>query len=258
MSAKEGRMDRLSSLKLAVLASLFLVLSSGIGVSAMPVGMELGIKAGVNSASCSDFETLFDPEEWGDYLPRAQKGSKTGGVFGVFLSYPLTGMISLQPEVLYSQAGCKRDFNVVMEDVAGRVETTASISYLEIPVLVNVAFMGNQMPSPFLCGGLSLGLKTSADYEMEVHAESYGDEYGAKLSYDVSDYVKGTNFSLVLGGGYALRQQQFSLMLEGRYTLGLTNIVERTGLIEVDEGDYIYLDEAKPRTVSVIAGISFR
>lgn len=256
-------MERLTGVRVAVIWASMLVLFLGTGVAAMPAGMELGIKGGFNSANCSDFETLFDPEDWGEYLPKAEKGSKTGAVFGAFLSYPLTEKISLQPEFLYSQAGCKRDFDIEIEeeDVTGTVATTASVNYLEIPVLLNYALMGNQVSSPFICGGLSLGLKSSADYEMDVHIDSYEGPWDSTFTYDVGDYVKGTNFSLVIGGGYALRQPQFSLLVEARYTMGLANIVEKTGKVKVEDGEdpeYIYLDEAKPRTLSVMVGLALR
>ncbi|MCK4413402.1 MAG: PorT family protein [Candidatus Eisenbacteria sp.] len=216
-------------------------------------GLQFGGKGGITIGSCAGFDSFFDAEEWGEHTPDVTKGSRTGVAFGGFATYWLSPKLGLQAELLWAQGGCKRDFDVVIENVTGKLEMTAALTYIEIPILVKYAFNGASVSSPFLCFGPSVGLRSAAELEMKATSE-YAGSYST--TEDIKDYVKSTNFSLMAGLGYTLRLDQVSVAFEARYVLGLIDVMEETGRIEVEEDEYIMLDETKPRTFAIMISVS--
>lgn len=246
-------------LRQALACAIALLMTSGLAVHvhALPRDIEFGLKAGANIGSCGDFDTFFDPAEW-DPLPTMSKGSRVGVAVRGFVTYWVSDRLGIECGLSYYQAGCTRDFEIEVMGVQGELATTAAVNYVEIPVLFKYSFMRTAGSSPFIYAGPSLGIKTSAEFEMEATQEFMGQSLTISMTEDIDDYVKGTNLSLVFGGGYAMSLGQMTLMVEGSYALGLTNVVEETGRIEVDDGEYLDLDEAKTRTISIMAGIAFR
>jgi hypothetical protein len=72
------------------------------------------------------------------------------------------------------------------------MKATWKSSYLEVPVLLKVAF-GTGIAKPYLFGGGSIGFLMSSDM-----SASYG---GLSAEIDVKDLMKSTDMCGVLGGG---------------------------------------------------------
>jgi hypothetical protein len=240
------------------LVVLMAVLAWDQKASALPNGLEVGFKGGVNIGSCSGFDSFLDPEEWGSDMPSMDEGSRIAMMAGCFAVYWLGDHVAIQPELLYSQAGCKRDMDIDLGDAQGEIKTTTLVDYLEIPVLIRYSFSVPGMSSAFICGGPSIGLKTGAKFEIEASQDYLGETFTYKETIDIDDFIKGSNFSLVIGGGYVWALSWGGVGFEVRYALGLVDVMETTGRVQIEEDEYLYLDEAKPRTLSVVVGLAFR
>jgi hypothetical protein len=189
------------------------------------------------------------------------KGSRTGlalGGYGVFGLSPRLGAVV---ELLFVQAGCRRDATITIDGVfVGTLATTTTVSYLEVPIQLRYALHETETGSAFLSAGPSVGLKTGATFDMEASREAGPMPGTMKESVDVSGFVKDTNFSLVAGAGYTFRRGTLWLTLEARYALGLIDVMERIGriIVEPDDDDYLLLDKAKPRTFLITLGVGRR
>jgi hypothetical protein len=171
-----------------------------------------GVKAGVNFSKLS-----FDPEQ--DFCC----DNKTGFVGGLFVTAPLSDVISIQPEFLYSMIGAKSDFE--------GFKSTIDVRVFQVPILLRADFSGSTV-RPFVLAGPSFGFKLSAKEKFE------GDED------DLDDTVESVDLGFTIGGGV-----QFGAgSLEVRYTHGLRNLDKDPD----DEG----LD-VRSRVFAVLAGFRF-
>lgn len=149
--------------------------------------------------------------------------SRTGFVGGVFAQFGLGSPWFIQPEVLYSSKGF------------GAESETLSLNYVEIPVLFGAAFpLSNSALKPMVFAGPSVGFALSCDAEGE----------------DCGDIYKSVDFGLVFGAGIQYALDNISLFLDGRYDMGLTNVLDDITEIDVDVS-------VKNRAWQFMAGVGF-
>jgi hypothetical protein len=203
------------ALTLAVGFSLF-----GARVSSAQVGVDLGLKAGVNFASIStdDFAT-FDPEfglVTGDF-----DDSRTGLALGGFATFSFGKYFFVQPELFYSQMGGRGEL---------RAQTLVldwgfNFDYLSIPLLLGVAF-------PLENSSLEPRVFVGPEVNFEVNCSGFVEALGRKEGGDCDNIgKKTTDFGMVFGAGLGFGFAAVDLILDGRYYIGLTNLEEETGQI---------------------------
>lgn len=90
------------------------------------------------------------------------------------------------------------------------------LSYLEVPVLLRLAIDGG-MAKLYVMGGPSVGLLLSA-------RESQDGEFGS--DEDVKDDYKNFDFGLIGGAGISIPMNMIAFFIEGRYALGLSDILD--------------------------------
>jgi opacity protein-like surface antigen len=166
-----------------LILSFAIVAFAAAGVNAQ-VGF--GIKGGLNISSLrgDDDEGLK---------------SLIGGNAGFFANIPVSGMISLQPEVLYSLEGAQFD---------APSDPKFLLNFINIPVMFKYSD-----PSGFYGElGPQIGIITSA----KLKADGIPDQ-------DLKENLKSTNFSLGLGAGWNFGPK---VGVGVRYNLGLSNISE--------------------------------
>lgn len=203
----------------------FLILFVGIPASAQ---VRLGFLGGLNLANVS-----VDPDEGVDLSSRTVFG------FGGILEYCVNESFSLKLEPMFLQKGSKQEVEG-MEGMEG-MEAELKLSYLELPVLVSYAFGANNV-KPYIMAGPTIGLNLSAKEESSV--------LGVSVEVDLKDLdlIKSIDFGLGFGAGVSFPMGKNSVFVEGRYALGLTNIIddpEDTGA------------EMKTKGIQVFAGITF-
>lgn len=168
-----------------------------VGLAQLP---SLGLKGGVNLADVSGPDS--------DY--------KAGLSLGAYASFSVFPMLSIQPEVLFSQKGAKEG------------DAKLEADYVDIPVLLKVkpSLPGVGL-SPYLFAGPSAGILLSA--------KSGG--------VDIKDAYESAEFSLVLGGGLEFGR----ISVDARYDLGLSSATK-------DELAGVALDAMKNRAFTVMLG----
>ena len=138
-----------------------------------------GVKAGVNFATVSG-----DIDVGGGSV---DKSMRVGGAFGGFVSVPLKGGCSFDPEVLYSMEGVK--FSATIDGT--NFDAKAKVDVVEIPLLVRIASAGasaKKAAGYFLVGP-----------EVGIIARAKQDVNGTES--DFKDELKKADFSIVVGGG---------------------------------------------------------
>ena len=182
----------------------------------------LGVKGGINIATVdtnvSDISDLVD--------------SKTGFVGGGFVTLGLGSLFALQPELLYSQKGFQVDeFGETVK---------FNTNYIEIPVLLKAQFK-LAMLRPAVYAGPVLSFETSCSLSASEVSVDCDDELAGVGERKTNEWgaVFGANLDFILGS--------ITLILDGRYQLGLTN------LADVPDSD----DSVKNNVWQIMAGIGF-
>lgn len=169
----------------------------------------LGVKAGINLAnlSISTADDTFEPE------------NRTGFVAGVFVTIRGGGIFAFQPEVLVSSQGAK------FSD--GSDSGTAKIDYLQVPLLARI-------------GPSNVGIVVGPSIGYRIKAKLSG--AGLTEDQDFSDQIERMDVGLVAGVTGDIGR----LVLDGRYTWGLTNIEKEATA-----------DKTKNRVISLTLGLRF-
>lgn len=196
----------------AVLVALAMV---GLPAGASAQGIGLGVKAGASLATLS-IEGVEDG-----------LSNKAGFTIGGFVNVGLSPMFSIQPELLFSQKGTSMSGEVLGETV----EVDQKSSYIEVPVLARLSLGAPGVPvRPVVFAGPSFGFLLSAKAESGDAEE------------DIKENMKSLDVGGVIGAGVELG----NFTIDGRYTLGLTNINDAEG---DDEGSI------KNRAIMITVGL---
>lgn len=137
---------------------------------------------------------------------------------GPVLIVPLGRHVFFQPEVLYSAEGAKESVN---DSVYGYTAWTFKLNYLAVPALVGFDGAAGASVSPRVYAGPVFALNLSCQLE----ANSRGQSGTFACSY-ASLTARSLAFGAMAGGGLRFRAGSGSLMVEARYTFGLSHLFE--------------------------------
>jgi hypothetical protein len=180
-----------------------------------------GIKGAFNFANWQ-YSGEFGPPT--DYFKTLR-----GPVAGVFFSLSI-GPVSIQPEVYYSQRGTRI--------VEGEDWMNYKLTYIEAPLLLKIKPLPGPF-SPIIFGGGYVSLLLSAKGVANIGGE--------QLTEDMKEFFEKNDYGLVFGGGFEFKLAVVKLIVEGRYTMGMVNIMK-----DVEVGEAI-----KNRGFSVMVGFGF-
>lgn len=161
--------------------------------------MQLSVKGGLNLANMSSDES-----------PEPDRSMKVGIASGVGLTVPVSDMVGIRAEMLFSQKGFKYTQTVPF---FGTIDASVSVNYLDIPITAVLMIPSKGVQPSFFVGPV-LGLKVG-DPTVTVDG----------VSGDTDVKLKSLDIGLALGAGlnFPLGRTN-SIGLDARYTLGLTNI----------------------------------
>jgi hypothetical protein len=180
-------------------------------------GLTKGLRGGVNLATN---DTAGDGGG-------ASLGWQLRGVFGAFVTWRAASWIELQPEVLYSMKGGKREeFGITSKLL---------LDYLDVPVLARWSRGARGARSWYIVGGPA--------FSYLLRARTRANFGNATEEIDIVDDVERIEVAVVGGGGLEFTR----FLIDARYTHGLSNI-DRLGA----DGDRM-----TNRAASVTAGIKF-
>jgi hypothetical protein len=171
----------------------------------------------------------------GDSVPAPL--SKNGFLGGAFVTWPLSGGIAIQPELVFAQKG------VVTLDArsTGIVSTDIRVNYLEVPVLLR--WSGRQMGgglTPYLLAGPEISIKVGCDVVVGGLAGNYTCADVGSIG-GVRNGVESSDFGGIAGAGIDFRVGAQRYTLSARYDYGMSNVVKN--------------NDAKNRTFGVVAGL---
>jgi hypothetical protein len=150
--------------------------------------------------------------------PDAQRvRSRQGALTGVYIQVPLTGPLSIRPEILFALKGGRVQTDV---EGGGTVELDVGLAYLELPVLVRAGPRRGRF-RPVVFGGPAPSLQIGCDLQIAdpntpILPTCEETDLPAFRQFDVG---------LVAGGGLEMRWPQSALALEARYTTGLRSVL---------------------------------
>ena len=183
--------------------------------------MEWGVKGGLNIAGLRGSGSLFDT-----------KRGVVAGVFGVFDFAPEFGV---EVDALFSMKGGKITGQGV--DVNGNptglTEGFFILDYLEFPILARLNLPVQGDLTPHLYAGPTIALKVS------------GRARYSQLPQADLDAARSLDSGLALGASVDLALGARTIVLDGRFGLGLTNAFRWSG------------PDLKNDTFSFMAGVSF-
>jgi hypothetical protein len=188
-------MRRITSTFFACLAAAALGADAG---HAQTIGFKLGATSSTLSATDAAFSS----------------GSITGFIGGGHIRFGLGGRIGLQAELL----SVTRGGNLTGPGTASR---EVRFEYVEIPVLVHIPLTLGAF-APYLFGGPGIALEVRCRY---TPAGGSSTDCTDNQPFDRSS----TDFGLTAGGGIAIGMGPGAVLLEGRYTFGMSDVFTTPG-----------------------------
>jgi hypothetical protein len=170
--------------------------------------------------------------------------SKQGAVTGVYLHFPVSTVVAIRPELLFSLRGGRTVVGIAGTDDLGVIDL--ELSYLELPLLARLVWPRGQV-RPAVFGGPTVGLRIGCDLLTFTPADTArstcGEEEEDPGFVDV-EQIRGWDLGWVAGAALELHLPRTTLSVQGRYTEGLRSVVE-TGI------------DLKNRGAAVLFGLTF-
>ncbi|HYD92146.1 MAG TPA: porin family protein [Flavobacterium sp.] len=163
--------------------------------NANSMDVSFGVKGGVNFATVTGDD--FDSPD-----------SRTSFHVGLLAEFPLSDMFSIQAEALYSGQGFESDVDGGIIGGDGKVEY--QLDYINVPVLAKV----------YVVEGLSLEAGPQFSFKVNEEIDSDPNDDPGDTDLDEAE-----SFDFGLAGGLTF-QTNMGLFATGRYTIGLTDIVQ--------------------------------
>lgn len=210
-------MRRFSAVIIAGAAALAVPASS---VDAQTIGFKLG-------ASMSKFSADGTTDTY-DFM--------TSFAGGGFVRFGF-GRLGIQPEILSVTKGAEID-----DGGGGGEDASIEIEYVEVPVLLHLPLTYGASFAPYVMGGPAFAFEIGCEESLGGTEADCDDVAGGLLSQR-----KSIDIGLAAGGGLAFAMGPGAVLVEGRYTWGLTN------LNDSEDADAI---DVKNRSILLLAGYS--
>ncbi len=204
--------------KAQLIASLFAL--GILTTTALQAQVAVGLRGGVNFGSVDQTDLL------NELTPEFE--SITGLTAGIYAELPLGRQLAFRPELAFTQKGfgLSQEVGVDLFEVPLPVGVRAQsvFDYLELPLLMKVSF-GEQAIKAYLTAGPSVGyalggrLKTRSTGLLEL------DLINTSINLDAVNYER---FELagIVGGGLSFETGPGTIILEGRYQHGFTELYD--------------------------------
>jgi hypothetical protein len=173
--------------------------------------------------------------------------SKRGAITGVYLHFPVSAVVAIRPELLFSLRGGRTLVGLAGTDDFADVDM--ELAYLELPLLARLVWPRGQV-RPAVFGGPSVALRIGCDLLVvlpdTVNRSTCGEDPEdpeTPAFVDVSQ-LRTWDVGWVAGAAVELYLPRTTLSLQGRYTEGLRSVLE-TGV------------DLKNRAAAVLFGLTF-
>ncbi len=232
-----------SSLSLRALAALSILVAGSAGAQS-PVRPQFGALIGASLSSITDTK-LAGLDELGSGIKSRRR---VGFQIGAYLTHPLFGAVSVQPELHYIQKGVKLDFdsNDPSFPISGAI--LLKLAYLEVPVLLRYDVGQGTGVHPFFVAGPSFAYRLACQVGIESPELSADQDCDADDGDSTTndDRLKQFDAGGIVGAGVQGSLAGRTLSAQVRYARGFVTIAKEPS-------------DASPRNtgISVIFGIGF-
>lgn len=173
------------------------------------VSITSGFKGGVHSADLRA-DDLAEALEIPDEFTERRRGMAVGG----FVQIDFAGPFALQPEAAYVQKG----FDIPNIPNDPNVEAgSLALDYVEIPILAKLQIPVAGPITPTVFAGPAVSVNVNAEFD---------EPRAGTDPRDISDFVSGTEVGAHVGAGLDIEAGVVLLMLDARYTRGLTGVFD--------------------------------
>jgi len=180
---------------------LFFAVFAFFAMTATYAQASFGAKAGVNFASLN-----------GDDVDDLD--GRTNFHIGGVANFELSELISLQPELVFSQQGAKYEDN----DGTDKEEGTLKLSYINIPVLLDFTLAEGFS----LQAGPQFGINVVAEEEYDYSYEIFGETISESGTEDIDD-VETLDMGVAAGAQFKMEN---GLFFQARYVIGFSEIIK--------------------------------
>jgi hypothetical protein len=177
---------------------LSLGLLAGVSFAAQAQSIKYGVKAGASLTS-------FTGDGTGDLK------NVFGFHGGLVANFAVNDAFSIQPELLYSMKGAKREDNAILGGTSYSYKSTARLHYIDVPVLARVNAEGL-----FFELGPQVGFLVAAKQKDEASGA-----VGGNSTTDIKDEFSSVDFGYAAGLGYQISNGPGIGL---RYNGGFTNL----------------------------------
>ena len=168
--------------------------------------------------------------------------SRQGAITGVYLHLPMTRIVSVRPELLFSLRGGRTLVAIAGTDDFAEIDL--ELAYLELPLLARLVVpQGRFRPAVF--GGPAVALQIGCDF-LFITADTNRSTCGEPEPDDVIDaeLVREWDLAWVAGAAIEMHLPRTILSLQGRYSEGFRPVME-SGV------------DVRNRTIALLFGLTF-
>lgn len=199
------------------------------------------VQGGLSLASMSHSATDTQGNDENQYMKR--KAGFLGG-----LGFDMGKRIGLEIDLFYMQKGITYSGSISDQGVTYSGEAKVMVNEVCAPVLLKFKFMPGSTPFIVVGGEIAFVLSNKVDWSFtdpDTHQLKSGTQ-------DLIDYTNRIDYGLVFGAGYELKMGGGSLVLQGRYHLGLANILKTDSTSQVNSSSW-----TKTNAIVILVGYKF-
>jgi Outer membrane protein beta-barrel domain len=170
--------------------------------------------------------------------------SKRGAITGVYLHFPVSSVVAIRPELLFSLRGGRTVVGIAGTDDLAIADL--ELAYLELPLLARLVWPRGQI-RPAVFGGPSVALRIGCDLlfiDGGAERSTCGEEEDTTRAPIDASQVRPWDLGWVAGAAVELYLPRTTLSLQGRYSEGLRSVLN-TGV------------DLKNRAVALLFGLTF-
>jgi hypothetical protein len=134
---------------------------------------------------------------------------------GAFFSFNISKYFAFQTELNYVIRGTKT--SEYIDAIGKEIKLKLKVDYLEIPFLLKFKIPLGKMTKPILFFGPYLGFRRNA-------RSFYEGFFRGIVEVDYNMVIKHQYAGLIVGGGFEFDLKSMKLIIEGRYTFGISGI----------------------------------
>ncbi len=199
------------------------------------------LQGGLSLASMSHSTTDTQGNDEAEY--RKRKAGFLGG-FG----FDMGKRIGLEIDFFYMQKGITYSGSITEEGVTYTGEGKIMLDEICAPVLLKVKFSPGSTPFIVAGGEIAYVLSNKVDW-------TFTNPQTQQIESGTEDIIENTNridYGLVFGAGYELKMGGGSLVIQGRYHLGLANIMKNDSTDQADASSWV-----KTNAMVLLVGYKF-